>query len=211
MNKKIIGSLIVLAFAVSGGAPLAMAQTASFTTPVAYGTTSSAVARVQQFLIDQKFLSATATGYYGPLTAAAVERFQAASGISPTYAKRVGALTLAALNKALSGQGSAPGVSGMSLPAVRTSAAIDVTSSTALLSGMVLAPEFARSVTPSFSYGTTMNYGRTTQTIMIESFAAARVTGLTCGTTYHYVFSVTNSIGTSNGGDAVFTTLPCGA
>lgn len=207
MNTKIIGSLVALVLVVSGTTPV-LAQTATITTPVAYGTTSSVVTRVQQFLIAQKFLSATATGYYGPLTAAAVEQFQIAMGISPTYAKRVGPLTIAAINDVLTGKRSPLGAS---LPAVRTLQATDVTASTALLSGSILAPEIAGSVTPSFWYGTTMAYGFTAQTVITDGIAAARVSGLSCGTTYHFKFTVENSTGASNGGDGAFTTLACGA
>lgn len=210
MNKTILGSLVALSFAVSGAMP-ALAQTTTFTAPVAYGTTNSVVTRIQQFLADNGFLSVKPTGYYGDLTAAAVERFQIAMGISPTYAKRVGPLTLAAINDVVSGKRMLSGTGSRSIPAVRTLTAIDVTATTALVSGTVLAPEQAGSVSPFFSYGTSMAYGSTAQTSITGNTAAARLTGLTCGMTYHYKFSVTNSVGTSNGGDAVFTTLPCGA
>lgn len=210
MNKTILGSLVALSIAMSGALP-ALAQTATFTTPVAYGTTNSVVTRVQQFLADNGFLSVKPTGYYGTLTAAGVERFQIAMGISPTYAKRVGPLTLAALNDVVSGRRKLSSTSSRSIPAVRTLAAIDVTATTALVSGTILAPEQDGSVSSFFSYGTNMAYGSTVQASIFGTAAAARLTGLTCGMTYHYKFSVTNSVGTSNGGDAVFTTLPCGA
>lgn len=210
MNKTILGSLIALSFAMSGATPT-LAQTTTFTTPAAYGTTSSVVTRVQQFLADKGFLSVKPTGYYGDLTAAAVERFQIAMGISPTYARRVGPLTLAALNDVVSGKRMLSGTTSRSIPAVRTLGSTDVTATTALISGMILASEQSGSVTPSFTYGTSMAYGSAAQTSIAGNIAVARLTGLSCGTTYHYKFSVTNSVGTSNGGDAVFTTLSCGA
>ena len=49
---------------------------------LALGTTGDDVSSVQEFLREQGYLSAEATGYFGPLTANAVARWQAAEGVS---------------------------------------------------------------------------------------------------------------------------------
>lgn len=46
------------------------------------GISGEDVARLQEFLRDQGFFSASATGYYGPLTASAVARWQTSQGVS---------------------------------------------------------------------------------------------------------------------------------
>jgi hypothetical protein len=61
------------------------------------GLTSSDVTELQNFLKAEGYFTATATGYFGPITFAAVQRFQTANGITATG--YVGPLTRAALNR----------------------------------------------------------------------------------------------------------------
>ena len=53
----------------------------TFTCPLVVGSTGSDVTALQQILVQQGFLNTTATGFFGPLTAAASAKFQTAHGI----------------------------------------------------------------------------------------------------------------------------------
>lgn len=99
-------------------------------------------------------------------------------------------------------------------PTVTTSAATGLAATGATLNGTVSSNGTATTV--NFDYGTTASYGST------ASYAAnplagtatntavlAAVTGLTCGTLYHYRVRAANSGGTTNGGDQTFTTSAC--
>jgi M6 family metalloprotease-like protein len=97
-------------------------------------------------------------------------------------------------------------------PSVSTGAASDVTQIGATLHAAV--NPNGSSTRVFFEIGETTNYGTTTafQTIgagtSIVSLAVP-VTALACGTLYHYRAVGVNSSGTTNGGDATFTTLSC--
>lgn len=78
------------------------------------GMTGDEVLQLQNILVNEGFLSATPNGKYGPLTTAAVKKFQAARGLSPLGV--VGPGTRAALNAILAG--SAPAGTGASAPEV---------------------------------------------------------------------------------------------
>lgn len=68
-----------------------------FTVYMHYGSTGNDVMELQKILIARGYLHITApTGWFGPLTQAAVKMYQAANGIPNTG--YVGPLTLAALN-----------------------------------------------------------------------------------------------------------------
>lgn len=115
------------------------------------------------------------------------------------------------------------GVDGMSItvyytilaaPSATTDPATSITDALATLNGTVSSN--GASTTVTFDYGTTTAYGSTataTQSPLAAGATAtavsAAVTGLTCGATYHFRVSGTNSIGTTNGSDATFTTLAC--
>lgn len=73
----------------------------TFSTRLYPGLESDDVAQLQSMLSQQGFFSTTPNGRYGPLTAAAVKKFQAAHGLAPLGA--VGPATRAALNALLSG------------------------------------------------------------------------------------------------------------
>jgi hypothetical protein len=101
-----------------------------------------------------------------------------------------------------------------SAPTVSTVAASGVTSSGATLNGTVSSN--GSSTTVTFNYGPTVSYGSTvtaSQSPLASGAGAASVsyalTGLTCGTTYHFRVVGANSAGTSNGGDLSFTTSAC--
>jgi hypothetical protein len=97
-------------------------------------------------------------------------------------------------------------------PTVSTSPPSGISSSAATLGGMVN-PKGA-STNAYFQWGTTTGYGNTTGSQNVGSGTAsvpysANLSGLSCGTTYHYQAVATNSGGTNFGGDQGFTTSPC--
>lgn len=101
-------------------------------------------------------------------------------------------------------------------PTVTTDAATAVATATATLNGMVSSNGSITTVT--FDYGPTVAYGSmlTAATSPLAANAAnsavsAALSGLTCGTTYHFRAKGVNGIGTTNGGDLSFTTTACPA
>ena len=84
------------AIASAGGTVSGPSSGYVFTTDLSVGMTSSGVTQLQTVLAQQGDFSGTATGYYGSLTEAAVEKFQAAHGIAQVGS--VGPETRAALN-----------------------------------------------------------------------------------------------------------------
>jgi len=99
-------------------------------------------------------------------------------------------------------------------PTVTTSAATNVSSTSATLNGTVNANGL--STTIKFDYGTTTSYGDTilaTQSpVMGTSIVSvsASLSGLSPNTLYHYRVVATNSAGTTNGADQIFTTIATG-
>jgi hypothetical protein len=99
------------------------------------------------------------------------------------------------------------------LPAVITTAATGIGSTTATLNGTVNAG--GASTTVTFDYGLTIAYGTTvsgvpgTVTGNIVTPVSANLIGLVLNTTYHYRINGANSVGTSNGSDMMFTTTSC--
>jgi peptidoglycan hydrolase-like protein with peptidoglycan-binding domain len=76
MNKYLLVSIIVVA--------VPFTAFASFSHPLSYGSNGTDVEHLQELLISQNCLSAEPTGYFGLLTLAGVECFQAKHGISAT-------------------------------------------------------------------------------------------------------------------------------
>ncbi|MGA8863485.1 MAG: IPT/TIG domain-containing protein [Gallionella sp.] len=99
-------------------------------------------------------------------------------------------------------------------PTVTTGSATGITATGATLNGTVNPQNHSTTVT--FNYGTTTAYGTSVagspSPIASGSGATAVssvLTGLVCGTTYHFQVQGVNSSGTSKGSDATFTTLAC--
>ncbi|HEY5221096.1 MAG TPA: peptidoglycan-binding protein [Candidatus Paceibacterota bacterium] len=67
----------------SGGST---SMTYDFSSDLTVGSTGAQVTALQQFLINKGYLTAVSapTGYFGPLTASALAKFQAANGITPS-------------------------------------------------------------------------------------------------------------------------------
>lgn len=78
-----------------------------FTTPYRLGDTAVEIELIQNLLkIKGCFpLTVASSGYYGSITATAVEKFQKQSGISPTAPNNIGLRTLAAINTAVAALG----------------------------------------------------------------------------------------------------------
>ena len=111
---------------------------------------------------------------------------------------------------------SVPNCGTASAPSVLTVAASSISASSATLNGTVSSNGAATTV--SFNYGLTTGYGSTAaaaQSPLASSASGASVsltlTGLSCGTTYNFRVTATNSAGSSNGGNLSFTTAACGA
>ena len=120
-------------------------------------------------------------------------------------------------NTALSSDcgGSSPAPS-QGAPAVVTSSASAVTSTTATLNGTVN-PEGA-DASWQFNDGTSTAYGNVAPSPAGGAGSgtspvseSTTITGLTPSTTYHYQIEATNSAGTSYGNDVTFTTAPSGS
>jgi peptidoglycan hydrolase-like protein with peptidoglycan-binding domain len=101
-TARIASGTAVTALILIGG--VVSAQSAAFSSQFGVGAQGSNVTSLQTWLTDNGYYSGPITGYYGSLTQAAVERYQAAQGISATG--YVGPLTLAALNNNASAGGS---------------------------------------------------------------------------------------------------------
>lgn len=99
-------------------------------------------------------------------------------------------------------------------PAVTTAAATAVAKNVATLNGSVTSNDATTTVT--FEYGLTAAYG-TTVAASPASIAASTaatavsktVSGLSCGTLYHYRAVGVSSVGTASGADMTFTTSAC--
>jgi hypothetical protein len=114
------------------------------------------------------------------------------------------------------GGGASRAVSGSAVarvpPTVTTGSASGVGQSGATLNGTVTPNGTA--TTAYFEYGLTTNYGSQTPNQNMGSGAtpaavSAGVTGLTCGTPYHFRLVGTNTAGTVPGADQVLTTTAC--
>jgi chitobiase/beta-hexosaminidase-like protein/fibronectin type III domain protein/NHL repeat-containing protein len=99
-------------------------------------------------------------------------------------------------------------------PSATTGAATAVTAAGAILNGTVSSNGSATTVT--FQYGLTTGYGSIASAAQNPlaasasgSAVSAAVSGLACGTTYHYRVSGQNSAGVTNGLDTTFTSIAC--
>jgi hypothetical protein len=100
---------------------------------------------------------------------------------------------------------------GPTLPIVATSLPMLITTSSATLNGSITFGGNASSTVEGFNYGTSQSYGQTASasgTFGTGSFNQS-ITGLSCGTTYHYQSFASNSAGTQTSGDETFATAAC--
>jgi hypothetical protein len=108
--------------------------------------------------------------------------------------------------------GNSCGIGGASPPTATTLAASSVTATSATLNGSV--NPNGKATTAIFQYGTTAAYGSSTASQSIGSgtsdvAVSAAISGLACGTVYHFRVSGTNSDGTSAGSDMTLTSSAC--
>jgi hypothetical protein len=96
-------------------------------------------------------------------------------------------------------------------PLATSQSAINVTSTSATLRGIINANYLSTVVT--FEYGTSTTYGQsatTTQSPVTGSTninVSTTVIGLTLGTSYHFRIKAVNTLGTTYGADMIFTTV----
>ena len=98
-------------------------------------------------------------------------------------------------------------------PQVNTFNAFDITAFGATLNGEVNPNGLA--TTANFQWGLTTSYGNTTPVQSVgagttqQFIDGGAITGLTCGTVYHFRATATNANGTSIGNDVTFSTVTC--
>ena len=96
-------------------------------------------------------------------------------------------------------------------PTVTTGSSSSIGLTSATLAGTITVTGGASVTTRGISYGTTTAYG--TDVPEVGTFGTGAftesITGLDCGTTYHYQAYAINISGTSSGSDATFTTTAC--
>ena len=94
---------------------------------------------------------------------------------------------------------------------VDTDSASSVTTTTVTLNGEITAVGEGNPTTRGFNYGTTISYGSTTTENGDFSTGTytSDVSGLSCGTTYHFRSYITNITSTFYGSDDTFTTGSC--
>lgn len=195
MNKYLLVFAAIALIGVSAALPLrGFADTIVFSTQLDFGARGTEVTKLQTFLSSRPDLypSGLVTGYYGPLTRAAVVRLQAAYGLS--QAGRVGPLTIVLLNS-LQGDSIAPTLSSVSLLPSRNAAVITFAtneqargkvyySTTPLVIREAAGPGFLPTISGTTSEETGMSMSHT-----------MTITGLQPNTTYYVVVQSTDSYG----------------
>jgi len=97
------------------------------------------------------------------------------------------------------------------IPTLTTSSATSLTQTAATLSGNITNTGGENATVQGFEYGLTASYGSSVSgngSYGTGSFGI-QITGLTCGTTYHYRAYATNTAGSGFGADTTFTTSNC--
>jgi peptidoglycan hydrolase-like protein with peptidoglycan-binding domain len=204
-------AFLVLALAL-GFTQFASAQT-MITATAGPGSTGANVTSIQTYLASNPsfYPQGLVTGYYGALTQAAVQRFQAFYGIvssgspSTTGYGRVGPLTLAKMNALISGGTggttigdiSAPYISGITIAGSSNSATISWNTNE-LATGRV----YYSTAPITFNEGNENSVGFSVTSGQSASFDTttrmvhgATITGLSSNTTYYYLIVVTDPSG----------------
>lgn len=92
-----VNALLAQLASLQGGSSSSSAGCYSFTADLTEGSTGADVTALQNFLAGKGFFSASATGYFGPITKAAVAAWQSANGVMPA-AGYFGAISRAKYN-----------------------------------------------------------------------------------------------------------------
>ena len=171
------------------------ASAALLTQQLDVGDSNADVTSLQTFLAMNSTIypEGLVTGFYGPLTEAAVERFQTANGIDPVG--RVGPITLAAINAQMGGVSTTPSSTtegagkvtnyGSAQPTL-SNITVSTSPNTAVITWTSSVPATARvmySTTWPFSYVTAPSV---TSTSTLSNAQSVTLTGLQTGTTYYY-------------------------
>ncbi len=172
----------------------ALAQDASLNTTISsqldFGDRGANVSVLQAFLANDSLVypEGLITGYFGPLTRAAVMRFQAKYGIDQVG--RVGPVTLAQLNSLIIARLEA---SDFSSPTM-SSFGINVARTSATLSWMTNEPARGKvyySTFPLFLYAS----APTAVDLSLDNTNVVSLTGLSPNTTYYYARESTDAYG----------------
>jgi len=190
MHAIVAAAVLVLALVFAGVA------NAAVTTTLDPGDSGTQVAELQTFLAANPavYPEGLITGYYGPLTTAAVQRFQCANGIvcsgapETTGYGRVGPLTLAAV----SGTGG-PDMGDVSAPIIYP-AAVAVTNNSATISWVTSEAAYSRVM---YATGWPFLYA-SAPSVSAQGFTlvpSVALTGLSPNTTYFFVRESMDSTG----------------
>ncbi len=169
----------------AGGAPILLRGFA-YGTSIAYGATSSES---------------------GPFSAGS---FSAeVTGLSPNVLYHF--RSFAANSAGVAYGGDATFTTSAAIPSLSTQAASSIASTSATLNGTITDGGGANATTRGFVYGATSAYGATsTQSGSFGAVAfSGDVTGLACGTAYHFAAYADNGAGVGYGGDLTFSTAAC--
>jgi peptidoglycan hydrolase-like protein with peptidoglycan-binding domain len=168
------------------------------------GETSANVTNLQTFLAADRtvYPEGIITGYYGPLTAAAVSRFQAKYGID--VVGRVGPLTLSKINSLII-TGTWSGMSNLTAPqflAMTNSVSSNSATITWTTNELATAKVFYHTSPITMNEGdiNSVGFGSTNGSVAVNDNLARNtqqvvLTGLMPNTTYYYVVVATDSNG----------------
>jgi peptidoglycan hydrolase-like protein with peptidoglycan-binding domain len=82
MKKYLLKGLLISFSVISLTSSVSAMTCTTLTKSLAKGSENSEVLKLQQFLFDKGYLTATPNGYFGGMTMSAVKKFQAANGLS---------------------------------------------------------------------------------------------------------------------------------
>lgn len=195
MNKYLLALAAIAVIGVSAALPLrGFADTLVFTAQLDPGARGSEVTKLQTFLSTRPdiYPSGLVTGYYGPLTRAAVVRLQAAYGLSQVG--RVGPLTIALLNS-LQGDTVASTLTSVNLAPSRNAAVITFATNEQTRGKVYYSPTpliIAEAAGPGFAPSIS---GATIEESGMGMSHTLTIVGLQPNTTYYVVVQATDAYG----------------
>lgn len=182
----------------------ASALAATLTRPLSVGMSGADVSSLQTFLSQDPIIypQGLVTGYFGPLTKAAVVNFQTRNEIDPVG--RVGPVTLPVINTQIvngmyglsnvSVVGNAPIVAGVSVNASRNSSAVSWNTNNAT-KGIVYYNTSPLNLSETMT-NVIVNGGSSVMTdSMLRNYESIALTNLAANTTYYYMVYVTDQAG----------------
>lgn len=200
-------TFLVVAFSVlviMAGTSVSAANFIPLTSQANLGETSANVTNLQLFLAANASIypEGKVTGYFGPLTAAAVRRFQAQYGLDQVG--RVGPLTLAKINILISGGGWTGGadISGPAIYGVTKSVSSNSATLTWNTDELATAKVFYNTSYVTMNEGdiNSVGFGSTNGWVasndgLSRNSQQVTITGLLPNTVYHYVIVSTDLTG----------------